>query len=156
MSESKYAAQQKYNRKNFVRFPLDLKPDVLNAFKEVCAANDTTPTTEIKRFIAEYTKKYEIDTPARISATLTASPHSVQNDMKEGFNMPISDQFSGLDMKELIGSPLSKSAEASVTLAKSTEEFIEKSIPFREHCQERQTNKALSQQLEYAKEPPEE
>ena len=27
MSESKYKAQQKYNRKNYVRFPLDLKPD---------------------------------------------------------------------------------------------------------------------------------
>ena len=57
MSESKYAAQQKYNRKNYVRFPLDLKPDVLDAFKATCKAQGTTPTTEIKRFIAEYCEK---------------------------------------------------------------------------------------------------
>lgn len=51
----KYEAQQKYNRKTYVRFPLDLKPEVLEAFKAACAANGTTPTTEIKKFIAEYT-----------------------------------------------------------------------------------------------------
>ena len=33
MAESKYKAQQKYNRKTYVRFPLDLKPDVLEAFR---------------------------------------------------------------------------------------------------------------------------
>lgn len=54
MSESKYQAQQRYNRKTYVRFPLDLKPDVLEAFKAACAANGTTPTTEIKRFISDY------------------------------------------------------------------------------------------------------
>lgn len=58
MSESKYAAQQKYNRKNYVRFPLDLKPDVLDTYKKACAKNNTTPTTEIKRFIEEYCEKY--------------------------------------------------------------------------------------------------
>ncbi len=52
--ESKYKTQIKNLRKNYVRFPLDLKPDVLNAFKAKCAANGTTPTTEIKRFIKEY------------------------------------------------------------------------------------------------------
>ncbi len=54
MPESKYKRQQEYNRRTYVRFPLDLKPDVLNAFKAKCAANGTTPTTEIKRFIKEY------------------------------------------------------------------------------------------------------
>ncbi|WP_087064158.1 hypothetical protein [Intestinibacillus massiliensis] len=54
--KSKYARQAAYNRKTYVRFPLDLKPDVLEAFKAKCAANGTTPTTEIKRFIAEYCK----------------------------------------------------------------------------------------------------
>lgn len=54
MSESKYKAQQKYNRKNYVRFPLDLRPDVLEAFRTACEENGTTPTTEIKRFISEY------------------------------------------------------------------------------------------------------
>lgn len=57
MAESKYKAQQKYNRKTYVRFPLDLKPDVLEAFRAACKARGTTPTTEIKRFIAEYIDK---------------------------------------------------------------------------------------------------
>ncbi len=52
--ESKYRSQIKNLRKNYVRFPLDLKPDVLEAFKAKCAANNTTPTTEIKKFIAAY------------------------------------------------------------------------------------------------------
>lgn len=61
MSESKYAAQQRYNRKNYVRFPLDLKPDVLEAFKEKCAANGTTRTTEIKKFIDNYLKDKAVE-----------------------------------------------------------------------------------------------
>lgn len=52
--KSKYTTQIKNLRKNYIRFPLDLKPDVLAAFKDACAANGTTPTTEIKKFIAEY------------------------------------------------------------------------------------------------------
>lgn len=58
MAESKYARQAAYNRKTYVRFPLDLKPDVLNKFKRACAENGTTATTEIKRFIAEYCERY--------------------------------------------------------------------------------------------------
>lgn len=54
MSEAKYKRQAEYNRKNYVRFPLDLKPDVLEAYKVACKANGTTPTTEIKKFIAAY------------------------------------------------------------------------------------------------------
>lgn len=54
--KSKYARQAAYNRRTYVRFPLDLKPDVLEVFKAKCTANGTTPTTEIKRFIAEYCK----------------------------------------------------------------------------------------------------
>ena len=52
--KSKYSAQQRYNRKNYVRFPLDLKPDVLAEFRRVCAENGTNPTAEIKKFIAAY------------------------------------------------------------------------------------------------------
>ena len=37
-----------------VRFPLDLKPDVLEEFRRVCAENGTNPTAEIKKFIAGY------------------------------------------------------------------------------------------------------
>lgn len=53
----KYAPQKKYLREKLVRFPLDLKPDVLEAYKAKCAANGTTPTAEIKKFIAEYIEK---------------------------------------------------------------------------------------------------
>ena len=34
--EKKYASQQKHLRTKYVRFPLDLKPDVLEAFKAKC------------------------------------------------------------------------------------------------------------------------
>lgn len=50
----KYESQIKNLRKNYVRFPLDLKPDVLEAFRAVCSANGTTPTAEIKKFISQY------------------------------------------------------------------------------------------------------
>lgn len=40
--------------------------------------------------------------------------------------MAIGDQFSGLDMKNLIGAPLSAAADASVELANSTADFINK------------------------------
>ena len=52
--ESKYKSQIKHLKEKYVRFPLNLKPEVLDAFKAACAANGTTPTTEIKRFIAQY------------------------------------------------------------------------------------------------------
>lgn len=57
MAESKYARQAAYNRKTYVRFPLDLKPEVLEAFRAACDANGTTATTEIKKFIADYIER---------------------------------------------------------------------------------------------------
>lgn len=51
---SKSARQQAYMRKTYVRFPLDLKPEVLEAYKAACAKNGTSPTAEIKMFIARY------------------------------------------------------------------------------------------------------
>ena len=52
MSEDKkYTSQQKHLRTKYVRFPLDLKPEVLDAFKAKCDIMGTTPTTEIKKFI---------------------------------------------------------------------------------------------------------
>lgn len=50
----KYIAQQKHIRSKYVRFPLDLKPEVLDAFKLKCAELGTTPTTEIKKFINSF------------------------------------------------------------------------------------------------------
>lgn len=49
-----YSAQEKHIRKHYARFPLDLRPEVLEEFKKVCKENGTTPTTEIKKFIALY------------------------------------------------------------------------------------------------------
>ena len=57
MSESKYTTQTKNLRKNYVRFPLDLKPELLDAFKAACAQKGTTPAAEIKKFIVSYTKQ---------------------------------------------------------------------------------------------------
>ena len=51
MGETKYSSQIKNLRKNYVRFPLDLKPEVLDAFRAACAAKGTTPTTEILSLI---------------------------------------------------------------------------------------------------------
>lgn len=59
MVKSKYAPQIKNLRKNYVRFPLDLKPEILSAFRSACAEKGTTPTTEIKRFITEYIQASE-------------------------------------------------------------------------------------------------
>ena len=53
-AKSSYAAQIKHNRKNYVRFPLDLPPDTLAAFRQACKEAGTTPTTEIKKFISSY------------------------------------------------------------------------------------------------------
>ena len=57
--KSKYAQQIKSLRKNYVRFPLNLKPELLERFRAACAANGTTPTTEIKKAIVEYCEKHE-------------------------------------------------------------------------------------------------
>ncbi len=51
---TKYESQIKNLRKNYVRFSLDFRPDMLEAFRSACAANNTTATTEIKRFVSEY------------------------------------------------------------------------------------------------------
>ncbi len=59
MSENKYSAQQNHLRNKYVRFSLDFKPDVLEEFKAACEKNNTKPTTEIKKFVAEYIKKAE-------------------------------------------------------------------------------------------------
>ena len=56
-SKAKYKSQIQNLRKNYVRFPLDLKPDVLEAFRAACEKNGTTPTAEIKKFIATYNEE---------------------------------------------------------------------------------------------------
>lgn len=58
-SQQKYTAQKNHIRSKYVRFPLDLKPDILDAFKKKCTAMGTTPTTEIKKFISDFLKEAE-------------------------------------------------------------------------------------------------
>lgn len=57
MAEAKYKRQADYNRRTYVRFPLDLKPEVLEAFRAACAKRGEVPTTEIKKFIQHYIEK---------------------------------------------------------------------------------------------------
>lgn len=54
MNDSKYKAQIKHLQTHYVRFPLNLRPKELEEFKSKCKANNTTPTTEIKKFIKSY------------------------------------------------------------------------------------------------------
>lgn len=54
MPKSKYQSQMDNLRKNYVRFSLDFKPDVLAEFRAACKQNGTTATTEIKKFVAQY------------------------------------------------------------------------------------------------------
>lgn len=57
MGEKNYSAQQRHIRAHYARFAIDLRPEMLEEFKSACKANGTTPTTELKKFIAEYCEK---------------------------------------------------------------------------------------------------
>lgn len=59
MGESRYQSQIRNLRKNYVRFALDFKPEVLDAYKAACAANGTTPTTEMKKFVNAYIEAHQ-------------------------------------------------------------------------------------------------
>jgi len=56
---TKNDSQVEHLRKNYVRFPLDFRPEVLEQFKIVCKQEGTTPTTEIKRFVSEYIRSHQ-------------------------------------------------------------------------------------------------
>lgn len=57
MEKSKYNAQIKHLRNKYVRFTLDLLPEQKEQFHKVCKANNTTATTELKKFIDMYIEK---------------------------------------------------------------------------------------------------
>ena len=94
MSESKYSSQMKNLRKNYVRFPLDLKPELLDAFKAVCAKKGTTPTTEIKKFIAAYTNQN------------TAPEDCVEIEVELPADLVQAADSSGIDLSELLAESL--------------------------------------------------
>ena len=59
----KYADQQKHLRNNYARFAMDLRPEILEAFRAACRANGSTPTTELKKFIASYLEQFNAAHP---------------------------------------------------------------------------------------------
>ena len=62
--KSKYAPQIKNLRKNYVRFSLDFRPEELERFRQICAANQTAPTTVIKHLVAAYCAEHDKPGPA--------------------------------------------------------------------------------------------
>lgn len=56
MENNKYKAQIKHIQKNYKKFHIDFKFDDFDKFLEVCKKNNTTPTTEIKKFVDSYIK----------------------------------------------------------------------------------------------------
>ena len=56
MENNKYKSQIKHIRNNYKKFHIDFKFDVFNQFKLACDKNNTTPTTEIKKFVDLYIK----------------------------------------------------------------------------------------------------
>ena len=60
-NKDKYKSQIKHLRQNYKKFHIDFKIDLFNTFDSLCKKNNTTPTTEIKKFIYDYIKKYSVD-----------------------------------------------------------------------------------------------
>lgn len=60
-NKSKYKSQIKHLRQNYKRFHIDFKIDLFNTFDNLCKKNNTTPTTEIKKFVNNYIKSHSID-----------------------------------------------------------------------------------------------
>lgn len=55
--ENKYSSQIKHIKNNYKKFHIDFKFDVFNKFQNICLKNNTTPTTEIKKFVNSYIEK---------------------------------------------------------------------------------------------------
>lgn len=88
MPEHKYESQIRNLRKNYTRFPLDLRPDVLEAFKQVCSTNNTTPTTEIKKFINRYCAEYGSAVPGvTVEKEVEVSPELLKEAETQGIKL---------------------------------------------------------------------
>lgn len=55
--DSKYINQQKYLRRKYERFPLDLEVGKKEKFKELCKQNGTSAMAELRKFIDNYIEK---------------------------------------------------------------------------------------------------
>lgn len=53
-NENKYKSQIKHLRSNYKRITIDFKNEQLQKFKEICKSKNTTPTTEIKKFVKSF------------------------------------------------------------------------------------------------------
>lgn len=56
MENKKHKAQIKYRKNNYKQFNIDFRFETFNTFAAICKINNTTPTTEIKKFVEEYIK----------------------------------------------------------------------------------------------------
>lgn len=65
MPQSKYASQIKHRKAHYKPLVVDLRPEVLEAFREACHKNNSSMSGEVKRFIAEYLAKGPDDTAPR-------------------------------------------------------------------------------------------
>lgn len=54
MPESKYARQIKHRKAHYKSLTIDLRPEILEAFRDACHKNNSSMSSEVKGFIAEY------------------------------------------------------------------------------------------------------
>lgn len=52
-----YSAQEKHIRKHYARFPLDLRPEVLEEFKKVCKENGLRRQPKLKNSLLRIAKR---------------------------------------------------------------------------------------------------
>lgn len=57
-NKNKYRAQIKHINNNYKRFRIDIKNEDFENLQKICKKNNTTLTTEIKKFLNEYIEKY--------------------------------------------------------------------------------------------------
>lgn len=56
--KSKYNSQIKHIQSKYKKFHIDFKIETFEKLQEICKKNNTTPTTEIKKFVDEYIKNH--------------------------------------------------------------------------------------------------
>lgn len=54
MENNKYKAQIKHIKSHYKKFQIDFKKETFEKLQEACKKNNTTPTTEIKKFVNSY------------------------------------------------------------------------------------------------------
>lgn len=59
-NKNKYKSQIKHLRNNYKRITIDFKIEDLEYFKNLCKSNNTTPTTEIKKFVKNYIESHKL------------------------------------------------------------------------------------------------